>query len=124
MQGTKTNSARTTERAEQRSLINWFKWQYPAELMFAIPNGLIRSRLQAFVMAQDGLVSGMPDLMVACPNKRYHGLFIEMKAANGRLSDVQRRMLDFLNSRGYLAVCCAGFDCARQVIIDYMMNKE
>ena len=114
------------ERDDQRNLIAWFKLQFPKELMFAIPNSLVRSDCQAFIMAKEGLVSGLPDLCLACPKKGYCGLYLELKRLaipgepRGRITSRQGQIIEHLNSRRYLAVVCYGFDEAREAILNYM----
>ena len=106
---------RQPERAEQQALVTWFRLQYPTDLIFAIPNQLIRTEQQAIFAKRIGLVSGMPDLMVAAARKPYHGLFIEMKPASSiksRVSFVQNRVVTLLQQKGYLAAICYGWDNA------------
>lgn len=114
------------ERNEQEALIEWIGLQYPKELLFCIPNQLIRSCAQARNMARSGLVSGIPDLMLAKAVKPYHGLFIELKrpkkpgCQNAIVSKSQKAILLHLLSRGYLCEVCFGFDEAKIVIENYL----
>lgn len=116
------------EQDDQRALITWFKLQFPKELLFAIPNQLVRSDCQAFMMAKEGLVSGLPDLMLACPKKGYCGMFLELKKmaipgeARGRITKRQETILEHLNSRRYLGMICYGFDEAREAVLNYMRD--
>lgn len=65
--------------------------------------------------------NGYPDLSINTRRNGYHGLRIELKRSDGgRLSQPQRKWLERLNSRGYLAVCCHGFEEAKKVIEDYV----
>ncbi len=116
------------EQSDQRNLISWFKLQYPKELLFAIPNQLVRSDCQAFMMGKEGLVSGIPDLMLACPKKGYCGMFLELKRLakpgepRGKLTKRQEIILEHLSSRRYLAVVCYGFDECREAVLNYMRD--
>lgn len=112
-----------SEREEQRALVAWFKWQYPNELLFAIPNQLVRGKLGALVACRDGVVAGVPDVMVACSRCGLHGLFIEMKSCEGRVSIEQARIGDLLCEKGYLAVVCYGFEEAKSVVSRYMADQ-
>jgi uncharacterized protein YecT (DUF1311 family) len=54
---------------------------------------------------------------------QYHGLYLELKSAGGRLQESQRAWLDELNKQGYKAATAFGFNEARQVIEDYLNEK-
>ncbi len=116
------------EKEDQKNLITWFKLQFPKELLFAIPNQLVRSDCQAFIMAKEGLISGLPDLCLACPKKGYCGLFLELKRLatpgepRGRLTKKQETIIEHLNSRRYLAVVCYGFEESKNAILNYMKD--
>ena len=69
---------------------------------------------------QMGMRKGVPDLMLPVPMHGYHGLFIEMKAKNGRLSPEQKNWISALNTFGYLAVVCKGWEEAKKKLEEYM----
>lgn len=121
---------RHIEDSEQEALVDWFKVAYPAELLFAIPNQLVRSPYQGAAMYRRGLVPGMPDLMLAAVRKPYGGLFIELKRpkgwdyAAGEATVAQKDCLYRLNRLGYLAVICYGWDDARRAIVSYMEGES
>ena len=52
----------------------------------------------------------------------YHGLFIEMKAAGGRLSNEQKGWLKALETFGYRAVVCVGWEAAKDELEGYMKD--
>lgn len=67
-----------------------------------------------------GLRRGVPDLFFPAALQGYHGLFIELKRTkSGRLTDDQRKWLDYLNRKGYRAVVCYGADEAIKEIKSY-----
>ncbi len=109
------NSGTRTEDWEQRQLVQWcrrFPW---GQLLFHIPNENHHHDTPL------GVRSGVPDLMLPVPMGGRHGLFIEMKRVDGgRLSESQRKWLGWLTELGYEAVCCHGFDEAREVVARYM----
>ena len=119
-----------TESKQQQLLIAWFKLQYPGKIIFSIPNGAMlggaNRALIGKIRKREGLLKGVSDLFVPIPNKKYCGLFIEMKnigATRCKVSEDQRWFLDEMNTAGYKAEWCAGFDAAREVIIDYMKGR-
>ncbi len=112
-----------SEHDEQVALVKWFDMAYPkyAERLVATPNGGARNIVVAKKLKAEGTRAGYPDLFLPVARKGYHGLYIELKKTKGgRLSESQNDWLQFLNSEGYQAVCCHGWDEARAVIIDYM----
>ena len=76
---------------------------------------------------------GYPDLFIAKPVGKYHGLFIELKEANIYKKDgsfrtsehlqEQQAMLSELNSQGYYACFCIGFDEVKQTVDKYFKNS-
>lgn len=108
-----------TENWEQRQLVQWVK-RYPwGQLMFHIPNENHHHDTPL------GVRSGVPDLMLPVPMGGKHGLFIELKRSEGgRLSESQKKWLRWLNELGYEAVCCHGWEAARDAIRAYMGTND
>lgn len=128
-----------TEHQEQALLFSWaamHERQYPAlKLMYAVPNGAfmggdtpqakIRGIQRFNKLKSEGLKQGIPDICLPCARQGYHGLYIEMKRAKGgSLSPQQKEILAALNTEGYKAVVCRGFDEAREVIEEYLSIKH
>lgn len=108
------------ENWEQRQLIQWCRTRKELQFIFHIPNESIGGQGWLIRNRQMGVKSGIPDLMLPIPAKGYHGLFIEMKAKGGRVSDLQRAWIDTLNKFGYLAVVAYGWEEAKCLISDYL----
>jgi len=111
-----------SEHDEQVALIRWFRMQFPKLLMFSIPNAARRSVGLANYMRAEGLTAGVSDLFLMKPNKHFHGLFIEMKQAKGKVTDQQKYFIEQAISQGYAAYVCFGFDDAQSVIIEYLKD--
>jgi hypothetical protein len=114
-----------SEHEEQKALIEWAKYQRfngtpIRDDLHCIPNGGQRHPAVAAKMKAEGVTAGIPDLMLTIPVAPYHGLFIELKARGGRLTEKQREHIERLRERGYHAVCCVGFDEARIAIERYL----
>ena len=113
-----------TEHEEQKKLFQWAKAQSAKHpqltMMFAIPNGGQRNIVTATKLKAEGVKSGVPDIMLAFPSKHAHGLFIELKSANGKVSENQREWLGALSSSGYQCNVCYSFDEAKKVIEEYL----
>lgn len=112
----------------QKSLFEWANLssgKYPElKLMFHIPNGGRRDVVEAYHLKQQGTKSGVPDLCLPVARSGYHGLYIELKAAGGRLQDSQREWIADLTRQGYAAYVCYGFDEAKTVIESYLKGEN
>ncbi len=107
-----------SEHASQVAFVSWLEQEYPDLWVFAIPNGGKRNKLEAKELKQEGVRSGVPDLMIPALC-----LFIEMKrAVNGVESVNQKKWRDYLNGCGYTSVVCNGHREAMKIIVD-MVNK-
>ena len=114
------------EYKEQKELIRWARMRSATlpelKLLTSIPNGgYLLSPSAASKLKATGLSAGVPDLMLPVARGGYHGLFIELKRLKGgRVSPEQRWWAERLNSEGYLAVVCYGWNDARQIIESYL----
>ncbi|WP_276699708.1 VRR-NUC domain-containing protein [Romboutsia ilealis] len=112
------------EALEQSMLFQWCELQkgkYPMlSLLFAIPNGGSRHRLEAINLKKQGLKSGVPDIFLPYANKKYHGLFIELKYGKNKASEKQKAWINELNHQGYYAKVCVGFEEAKNTILEYI----
>ena len=118
---------RATESAEQRAVIEWANRQtnvYPElALLFHIPNGGKRPGRTAAMLKREGVKAGVPDLQLCCARHGHHGLFIEMKAERGRLSEAQAAIIVQLRAAGYMVAVCFGQDEAKTTICAYLGIK-
>lgn len=116
------------EDNEQMILFRWAAMQsgkFPElELLYHIPNGGKRNKAEAARFKSMGVKAGVPDLHLPVARGRYHSLYIELKAANGRVSENQTEWLAALNQQGNKAVVCYGWEQAAQAIKDYLTQKE
>jgi len=90
------------------------------KLLHAIPNGGHRNKATAGKLKAEGVKSGVPDLCLPVPMGDWHGLYVEMKAHKGRVSDEQRQWLMALRAHGYRAEVCVGADAAWRMICEYL----
>ncbi len=120
---------KTLETDEQTKLVSWFRLQYRqlANCLFSIPNGsvlagdAIKRAKQMNKLKREGFVNGVSDLFLMIPNSLYHGLFIEMKKAEGgKVSQEQHKFIENAKERGYQAVVCKGFEEGKSVILEYL----
>lgn len=114
-----------SEHDEQAAVIEWCHLMAGRNLdygmIFAIPNGGMRSKATAGKLKAEGVKPGVPDLMLPVPKGIYAGMFIEMKRRKGgTVSAEQKDWTSFLGSMGYKCVVCRGADEAKAAILDYM----
>ena len=101
-----------TEHVEQREFVSWFRKTYPAIRILAIPNGSQRSRTTGARLKAEGVVAGVPDLLVPAWN-----LWIEMKRADGgTVSTQQKDWHRYLESIDHTVLVCAGFAQAKEKV--------
>ena len=111
------------EHNTQRLLVAWFRDRYPdlAGVFFAIPNGGKRNLVTAKIMRDEGVIPGIPDLMLAAPSASgLHGLFIELKTARGSVSQAQRKAHAALEDQGYRVAVARGYEAAKAAITEYL----
>lgn len=113
-----------TEAGAQKALFCWCALNiasYPQLKFLAhVPNGGFRNVSEAANLKAQGVRRGFPDLILPWPSRHFHGLFIEMKAANGVVSNEQIEWLDYLSSVGYLTSVQYSWEGARDLIVDYI----
>ena len=101
-----------TEHVEQREFVSWFRKTYPAIRILAIPNGSQRSRTTGARLKAEGVVAGVPDLLIPAWN-----LWIEMKRADGgSVSTQQKDWHRYLESIDHTVLVCAGFSQAKEKV--------
>lgn len=118
-----------SERTIQINLINWFKYEYPelSEDIHHFANERKCSIHQGRILKRMGVSKGVSDIFIAIPvfewqRTKYHGLWIELKAENGKLTVEQSKFIFHKNERGYLAVAVWGLDAAKEVIRTYLKD--
>lgn len=115
-----------SEHQEQVMLITWFRLQYKqyTKHLFSIPNGEYRHIATAVKLKRSGVMPGVSDLFLMIPKNGYHGMWLEMKAKSGKVSDSQKEFMAAASSMDYLAVVCFGFDEAKTAITNYLHERK
>ena len=111
------------EDMEHETLATWCMVNLPSFGVdfFTVPNGGFRYKAEGAKFKRLGVKAGVPDVWVLCARKGFHGLCIELKRVKGgRTSPEQKKWLDYLNEKGYLAEVCRGYEEAREVIKHYL----
>lgn len=84
-----------SESEIQQRCVRWFKTCTAgtiAPLLYAVPNGGSRYKLEAVKMKREGVTAGVPDLHLEVPSAdgMYSSLYIEMKTPVGTVQKSQR----------------------------------
>lgn len=117
-----------TEEEEQIWLFSWAEMsigRFPElALLHHIPNGGKRSKSEAARFKAMGVKAGVSDMFLPVARGRYHGLYIELKAKDGRVTCEQRRFLASVEEQGYKGVVAYGGEAAAKVIYSYLRGVE
>ena len=121
-------NATASESVEQSTLFKWAAMNAGSHpelrLMFHIPNGGSRGKVEAARFKADGVKAGVPDIFLPVARGKYHGIFIEMKRKKGgRISEAQKAWISALQKQGYLAAVCYGWEDAADAILGYLSEK-
>lgn len=113
---------RHEESIIQQNCVKWFRLQYPklALVMFSVPNGGARRRIEGAIMKAEGVTRGVADLLLLYPSKHYHGLAIEMKTQKGRQQPSQKIWQRAVEDTGYKYVICRSFEDFQSEINAYL----
>ena len=118
----------------QKAVCKYLNYQYPnvlylsdtiASVKLTIPQSIRNASIQ-----KQGFKT--PDLIILQPNRKYNGLFIELKIKtpfkkNGELLknehlEAQQKTIDDLNERGYYACFSWSFEMTKEIIDNYLIN--
>ena len=112
------------EGNEQEALFQWaafIRGRFPEiDLLYHIPNGGSRNRIEAANLKRQGVKAGVPDLCLPVARSGFHGLFIEMKAGKNTTTEKQEEWISALRKQGYAAEVCYGWERAAEVITQYL----
>lgn len=112
------------EHDNQVAVINWCRiheTRHPdLETIFAIPNGGARHPAVARKLKAEGVKSGVSDLFLSTSSDKYHGLYIEMKSRDGKLTTNQIDWLCKMSKRNYDTATCHSWITAVNAIVRYL----
>ena len=115
------------EHEEQKKVMVWARANTPRfrelVLLHAIPNGGYRTMQVAVKLKAEGVKKGVSDLMLPVARGDYHGLYIEMKAGNGRASEEQKHFIESVRTQGYYADVAVGHEQAVGILESYLVGS-
>lgn len=118
---------RRSEDTEQEVVIQWVrmnsgKWP-ELSLLHHIPNGGSRGKSEAARFKRMGVLAGVADLHLPVARGPWHGLYIEMKYGEGRLSNSQKDFLKLAAEQGVYCIVCYSAEDAIEVIRQYVSRE-
>src|SRR5258708_7547193 len=96
----------------QAAIVEWIRTVALGVLVFAVPNGGLRTKAEAARLKWTGVLAGVPDLIVLAPVGRVFAL--EVKTEVGRLSENQREIFDCLVALGVQRAIVRSIDDVRR----------
>ena len=119
-----------TEAWEQKQVIKWsqqpsVRMAYPElKFLYHIENERKCTPQQGAERKRMGIKDGVPDLHLPVPAGQYHGLYIEMKAMDGKPDEDQLWWIDHLKENGYACRICYCWQQATEVLVWYLNLKR
>lgn len=104
-------------------VMNYLRYQYPNALFFHTPNGGYRNPLEAKKMKRMGVLPGVPDIIIANPNKNFNGLCIELKIKPNKPTENQLEVIGKFENIKWKVNVCYDFDSAKETIDNYFKNN-
>lgn len=111
------------EKNEQKKIMEYAKYRKELKWFFAIPNGGSRNLIEAVSLKAQGVKSGVPDMFLPLASCGYHGLFIELKVGENKVSENQKEFINDISKNGFLCVVCYGADETIEIIEKYLKGE-
>lgn len=86
----KHNSEEADMQSEFFKQVGLFFPQIPDKLLFAVPNGGSRNKIEAANLKRQGTKPGVADVILLIPKKGFASLCMEFKTSKGRQSEHQK----------------------------------
>lgn len=117
-----------SETKIQHTCVTWFRETFPnvAPLLFAIPNGGVRTKKSGAMRKYEGAIAGVSDLILLFPRGGKSCLCIEMKTPQikgkkaGTQSPAQKEWQGIVEKYGSVYVVCRGLIEFIRKVCDYL----
>jgi hypothetical protein len=118
--GKKSKLRKSNESACQTACVALFRLFHPtqAKLLCAF-DGNARNAIAGHRKKLSGYQKGFPDVLIAVPNGKFHGLFIEFKAAGEKPRAEQLEIHTLLVKQGYQVLVIDSVDSFKVAIESY-----
>lgn len=115
---------KASEYEEQCAIFEWAntaRGKYPElKYLFSTLNGVRLPVGLAVKAKKQGLIKGVPDLILPVVRSGYSGLFAELKVGKNKASKEQIEYITFLTGQGYFADVRYGATETIDLIVDYL----
>lgn len=113
------------EHDEQARYVRWVRNAFPNFVLASFPNGFYgggRGNVVAHMakLKAEGLLPGMPDLILCVPRGPFHGLFLEFKVGKNKPSVRQLAVKERLEEYGYKVVVVYSAEEAVKQTLEYL----
>lgn len=112
-----------SERVIQKSIVSYLRWRGYSSYIIQIYNEGAGMRDRARESYAMGIRPGASDLFIMVARKEKHGLFLELKSENGKVSEHQKKFLQDAKEQGYETGVAWSFDEARKIVDAYLEIK-
>lgn len=112
-----------SERVIQKSIVSYLRWRGYGSYIIQIYNegaGMRNRVKESYAM---GIRPGASDLFIMVAKKEKHGLFLELKSENGKVSEHQKKFLQDAKEQGYETAVAWSFAEAKKIVDDYFDFK-
>src|SRR5580698_8955954 len=117
-------SGHISEETIHKTVMEWVRLHPRLKgLVLHFPNEGRRTRRYGKLLNDMGMRAGVSDLFIAMGRHGYHGAWIELKSAGGRVSDEQHRFLYDMRQQNYFTVVCWSIEEAINTISWYCEIK-
>ncbi len=132
--------ARPREASIHVALCDYVRAKYPDVIFTSESSGIRLTMGQAVKAKRLRSSSKLPDFWMAEPAGLYHGLFLELKRSrdevylkgsqdgptyrNDKHIQGQRKVLDALRAKGYMAVFACGLEDAKEWVDFYLIDRR
>jgi hemin uptake protein HemP len=110
------------EQQLQKAVLDHLRWRaVPCTFAFHPANGGARSPVEARILKSQGVVAGVPDIIILHDGRTYG---LELKAAEGRLSPAQRECHERMRAAGAEVATAVGIDAALAQLVEWGLLRE
>jgi len=114
--------SRELEAPIQVAIVEYLRLALPGALVFAIPNGGLRSKREAARMVRQGVLPGVADLQILGPWE--FTAFIEVKPRGRKLEPAQERFRDYCHQNMIPWACCRSIDDAYVALVSWGLKPR
>jgi hemin uptake protein HemP len=109
------------EQQLQKAVLDHLRWRAaPGTFAFHPANGGARSPIEARILKSQGVVAGVPDVIILHDGKTYG---LELKATGGHLSPAQRDCHERMRAAGAEVATAVGIDAALAQLAEWRLFK-